>query len=310
MKEIPLTNQKVVRTVDFSPDGSQFVVGQAGDGTGAANLTLWDAETHQLAVEIEYQSHDTILKARFSPDGRFLFYVDSTHTVRQYDCTTQETRVIDIPDLNVDWLAFGARGSRMVAAGALTTVWDVEQEAALWTSPEEAVAVIYEGQPAIGALSPEGTQIAVAGMVEHEVLVYDVESGEVVQVLPDGPERAARWSAFDPTGRYLAVIAYGGEDLLLWDVETGERHFPELPLSGFLCLAFHPSGRYLALGKLSGVVKVMDVEAGASLFSERVHHRRVWDLAFSPDGRLLISGGEGGACVWQLDERFEMRRTE
>ena len=301
MKKVPLINQKVVRTVNFSSDGSRFAIGQAGDGSGAANLTLWNVKTNQLIDKIEHQPHDTILKARFSPDGRFLFYVDSVHAVRRYDSATQETRGVDIPDLNVDWLAFGARGNRMVAAGALTTVWDVGRDAVVWTSPEEAVAVIQEGQSALGALSPGGTRIAVAGMVPHEVLVYDVEGGEVVQALPGGPERAARWIAFDPTGRYLAVVAYGGEDLLLWDVETGERHLPELPLSGFLCLAFHPSGRYLGLGKLSGVVKVMDIETGISLFSERVHHRRVWDMAFSPDGRRLITGGEGGAYVWELN---------
>jgi len=72
-----LPNTKAVRTVDFSPRGEQFVIGQAGDGHGAVNLTLWDTDPPQLVAEIERQPHTTILQARFSPAGRFLVYVDS-----------------------------------------------------------------------------------------------------------------------------------------------------------------------------------------------------------------------------------------
>ena len=298
---IPLPNKKAVRTVDFSPRGEQFVIGQAGDGSGAANLTLWDTETGQLAVEIERQPQDTIVQARFSPDGRFLVYVDSNHVIRLYDRVTQEQQPLNIPDGNVAWLAFAATQNRLVAAGALTYVWDVEANTALWTSPEEAVAVIHAGQAALGALSPAGAQIAVAGMTPYEILVYDIARNQVVQTLADGPQHAARWIAYDPTGQYLAVITYGGEELRLWDVKTGARRLPDLPLDGVLSLAFHPSGRYLALGKLSGYVKILHIQTGRSVFSERVHNRRVWELAFSRDGQWLLSGGEGGAYLWQVE---------
>ena len=117
---ISLPNKKAVRTVDFSPCGKQFVIGQAGDGHGAANLTLWDTETGQLAVEIERQPQDTIVQARFSPDGRFLVYVDSNYVIRLYNRVTGEKQALHIPDGNVNWLVFAATQNRLVAAGALT----------------------------------------------------------------------------------------------------------------------------------------------------------------------------------------------
>jgi len=171
----------------------------------------------------------------------------------------------------------------------------------LWTSPEEAVAVIHAGQAALGALNPAGTQVAVAGLQPGAVLLYDVARNQVVQTLADGPPVAARWLAYDPTGRYLALITSGGTELRLWDVKTGARQLPDLPLDGFLSLAFHPGGQYLALGKLSGYVKILHIQTGVSVFSARVHNRRVWELAFSRDGQWLLSGGEGGAYLWRLD---------
>lgn len=79
MKEIPVTNQKVVRTVDFSPDGSQFVVGQAGDGTGAAiawlpGNTLWTyTERDDALFRLALPEGTFEKRAPIAPDAGTLF---------------------------------------------------------------------------------------------------------------------------------------------------------------------------------------------------------------------------------------------
>jgi hypothetical protein len=73
-------------------------------------------------------------------------------------------------------------------------------------------------------------------------------------------------------------------------------------------LAFSPNGRLLASGEArvdsarrqySGVVKLWDLAAGRVLHETVAHVMEPDSLAFSPDGRLLATGGaDGGVKLW------------
>jgi WD40 repeat protein len=301
-EQLKLANKKAVRTLDINSPSGQFVIGQSSDDSKTANLAVWDINSRQVVKEIERQKNSNILSARFSPDGKSLIYVDSTHQVSLFNFNNERTKALDIPDGNLDWLSFSYDKDRFVAAGALTYVWDIKEGSLLWTSPKEAVSVVQEGQSALGCFLSSGERVALGGMVSGKIVIYDVISGNLVGHLPNGPMKAVRWIAVDPNDKYLAVVNYEDQSLMLWNLHKQERHLPSLNISGFLSLAFHPSGEYLALGMISGYVAIIKTQTGESIFSDRIHKRRVWDLAFSQDGDLLLTGGEGGACLCYLRE--------
>jgi WD40 repeat protein len=76
---------------------------------------------------------------------------------------------------------------------------------------------------------------------------------------------------------------------------------------GFFCLSFHPTSKYLALGNWTGVVRIIQLSNGELIASEAVHKGRVYRLAFTPDGKQLISGDEYGTIfIWNLEELLQV----
>jgi uncharacterized protein with WD repeat len=125
--------------------------------------------------------------------------------------------------------------------------------------------------------------------------------------------------AFSPDSRTLAT---GGRDLTvkLWDLDTGQV---KTTLSGHtldvISLAFSPDGRLLVStsGDIHdrkdvrpGEIKVWDVAAGRELASLAGHGSYVSAVAFSPDGKTLVTSGsyDQAVKVWDVASR-KLRTT-
>lgn len=296
-----LQNSQYARTCSISPDGNYVVIGQGGDNK-TSSLTIWDLDSLGLVQEITQPSPLSIVCVRFLYDGKTLVYIDSSHKIYSYDLAQRTAMALDIADLNLDWLCCAEKSNRFVAAGAYTYVWDFDLNRVIWTSPDEAVSVIYEDKSTLGALNWNGTQIFLAGMEEEKIVAYDLSTNKLVRTLPDGPVNAAKWVAIDPTGKYFAAITYDDQAVMIWNLELGERCVFEDELEGFWSLAFHPSGKYLAMGKISGIVKILSLETGEVIFSDNPHTRRVCDISFSLDGKKMVTVGEGGSFLWDIEE--------
>ena len=74
------------------------------------------------------------------------------------------------------------------------------------------------------------------------------------------------------------------------DAGTGEerRRF-RVPGGATLGLAFHPAGQILATGSRDGSVQTWRWRTGEAVGRLREHDDYVRELAFSPDGSLLVS---------------------
>ena len=82
---------------------------------------------------------------------------------------------------------------------------------------------------------------------------------------------------------------------------------------GTVHVAFSPDGKTSATVANDGTVRLWDPRTGRRLAILNGHTRRLWSVAFSPDGRTLASGSEGDAgevVLWDVATRKPRARLE
>jgi eukaryotic-like serine/threonine-protein kinase len=142
------------------------------------------------------------------------------------------------------------------------------------------------------AFSPDGALLA-AGDGEGSVTVWEAATGRQVYTLPIQTDVVCAVS-FSADGKLLAA---GGTDaVMVWDLQTGQR-LHSLRSDGY-SVAFSPDGRRLVRGGV-GLIDLWDLTTGQQVLALAGHRQAVTCVAFSGDGKHLVTGSAGGAvCVW------------
>ena len=139
--------------------------------------------------------------------------------------------------------------------------------------------------------------------------IWDLATfGEVRTII--GQSRATEALAVSPDGKRIASGADDGR-VRLYDAGSGREVWSMEPLSAPVrTMAFSPDGRFLAVGSDDLRVRLWDLSGSVVALTpgnERPdraartwdHKAPVWSLAFSPDGKLLITGSDDGTTrVW------------
>lgn len=294
-------------SVAFSPDGKALASG-SWDGT----IKLWDVAAGAEARTMAGHGWG-IYKIAFSPDGRRLASASRDGTVKVWDAATgADTLTLAAGPLAVKAVAWSPDG-RLIATGGnngVVKLWDAASGRELralrhaWKSGEGVVVGL--------AFSPGGKTLAAKNW-DGTLSLWEPATGRESHVLAIAVDGATSAIAFTPDGRLIAA-ADEGTKVKFWDAATGRlvRTVDDPPAAGltkqFVSLAFSPDGRLMATGEArvdeakglyDGVVKLWDVAAGRAVREAAAHPREPDEVAFSPDGRLLATGGaDGGVRLW------------
>jgi serine/threonine protein kinase/WD40 repeat protein len=264
-----------------------------------------------------------ILGVAFTPGSESLAVACDDGAIVLLDLTTRRPRaVLAGHSRRVRAVAFSPDGRLLASAGGAWNEAGGPGELKLWDAVTGQLLRNLTGHTGLVfgvAFSPDGYLLASCGW-DGIVRVWDMRTGTVWARL-HGHTAPVRSVAFSPDGRELASAGFDGT-VRVWDVRAGRlARRIDCGRCTVNAVAYSPDGRLLATAENPtssrmadtsgavprhlGQVRLRDARTGKVKRALRGARGLVLSLAFSPDGRALVSGGGswrdyGEVILWDV----------
>ncbi len=293
----------------FSPDGT--VLASSGGGPNYP-IRLWNVENRHLQDTL--LGHTNWISAlSFSADGKTLVSGSEDNTIRLWDIQTGKLKgLLDEHRDDVNSVVFSPDGRTLASCSSDGTIqlWDMHIGRTF--AILRGSAKFPAGVNAI-AFSPDGQTLASA--TANQIWLWDTFTKQVKEII-EGHAALVTTVVFSPDGKTIASASWDWT-FRLWDAPTGKlrKTFGEHS-SSVNTVAFSPDGATLASAS-RGLIHLWNTE-GALLHlwyartGEHVEHfvdhiDYVQTVVFSPDGKLIASGGyDSRLRLWDANTGYHI----
>jgi len=318
--KLELKNKRSVGSLAVSPDGKWLAVGNLGNMKGEPCLTIWDTGSWECVAEVETDVNIHITSVSFNQHSDTLAYVIATgNTIHFFDLKTMKVKKGSVKADISSTVCYARSKDLLLVTGPAVRVLDADNKV-VWTyddykagktiskkeaaqlkdflNPEEE-DVDFTKAPAAAVFCNEDNAVMITGNLDNKFSVFDIQTGKLTAQFPGGVLQASHMTT-DPAEKYVYLIAAIPDANLLYSQKKMKPLLPELLNADFGSLpsvGFHPSSKYFATGSNGGDVSLRDIKEGSFLFDKALHKGKVYAIAFTKDGKLLISGAKDGQVI-------------
>jgi WD40 repeat protein len=281
--------------VAISRDGK--LLAAAAGGRNYGTVYVWHLETGKL--HSAFRGHNEyVYSVAFSPDGKLLASAGADQTVRLWNLANRKiVATMKGHSNDVKAVAFSPDGALLASAAWDKTIrlWDAR-------TGEKRATLTVPGKVDDIAFSKDGKTLVSNGQY-HSLLFWDVAKRKVRTTI-NGDKFGGDSLALSPDGRTLASTSMLYGHVRFWDMETGRLKLKltvgDNPTGD---VAFSGDDKFLSFGVFeTALVYGWDGRrAKLQATITRAHRSMVTSTAFSPDGKLLVTGGwDEFVRVWRL----------
>lgn len=312
-----------VTSLAFSPDGKTLA--SAGKDQSLRFWTVSLSDDHS-----NFQEHTaSVWSVVVSGDGKLIASAGADRQILVRDATGKVVQTLSGNKAAITSLAFGSDHTTLVSVGGdkIVRIWNAVEGKLI----KELTG--HEGVIMASAIGGPGGKMLVTGGIDKIALLWDFSSDKPSITFP-AIKSAISSISIRPDGQFIALGSADGivslfaiKDKTATLVSSFQSHS-----FGVGALAFSPDGGKLATCGGDNAVKVWSIPADGviaktkqqtptsptqpatiaspTLISDFVGHSKVVSsVAFSPDGRLLVSGGGDQVIrIWEIGtNRTEIR---
>ncbi|KAG8773577.1 hypothetical protein FRC12_002455 [Ceratobasidium sp. 428] len=301
-----LGHTNVVHSLAYSPDGNRLV-----SGSDDHTLRIWSSHDGRLITSPLEGHTDPVSAVAFSADGRCIVSGSVDCTVRMWDAQTGHIiKVIAEHGRSVTSVAFSPDMRHIVSGGRDGTIRICDLETGQsagkpYTKHRDEIEFV--------GYSSDGHHI-ISGSVNGTVRIWGAQLGHAQL---NGPVRHAispiSSVCFSSDSKRIAG-GYGDGNIRVWDACTGDTVLiaPFKPyVSAFWVrfdsvssVAFAPDGSKIAFSSNCQPVSIWDLNTGDILVGRigfEGNHGCHYSVAFSPDGRHVVSGSLCTIRIWDVE---------
>jgi len=151
-------------------------------------------------------------------------------------------------------------------------------------------------------------QLLVSGGGDQGVKIRRASDGTIIRTLNVSWSNVANAVAISPDGQYVADggQSYNG-NFNVWRASDGSLVAGRISahLNGTNSVAFSPNSQLIATAGRDGTIKLWQLPAVTLIRTLNFgsgYRPRVWSIAISPDGQLLVAAHQGGVDLWRVSD--------